>query len=729
MNYSYGSLCNLGGVNRLLRHTHIFVLLIAISLTLGGCQAFGEPESPPVNPTADIAQLLRVADTSLAAGNVTNAENVYRRAAEQDPNAPEPLIGLARSKAATGAHADAVHRYREALTLTPNHPEALRGLGASLIALGDTTEALVTYDSLIAANPDDYRARNGRGIALDLMKQHDAAQESYRAGLRIARDNVSLRNNLGLSLALSGRSQEAVGLLTAVANGPGATARNRQNLALALGLAGDDDAAQRVASVDLEPEQVETNLAYYADVRRHLEDARPTLPAMKEPMAPPVMRAVESRPPPTPRNADEVTTGEAIADHSVADAAPRRITPILQELQSPSSLTNIDTLDQPGTAVAMAPNAETDQMRRDSATLPADIPPVPPTSLLRASATVSDVGLVERRKSVPSAYRIQIASTQSEKRAVAIWNKLQNKAPGLLGDLKPVIVRADLGKGKGILFYRVRTNLLQRDEAERRCAGLKGRGLDCFVAKAENATDPVTSSTAEGGRDKALPLPPRRRDVVLQDRPVNPVQRVSASAQSAPGIVPAVDTRPGTADEEAKGPQVPDASATTAGGAQLAETNFDASGTVAAHPKPVQTDAEKPTARAEAEPASQEHAVAGKQPAPTSGNYSVQIASSRSEAGAQKAWSKVQQKAPDLLGDLRHVISRADLGSAKGVYYRARSGTLERNEALRRCEALKSRGLDCFVVRVGTTGQPAPEDPAGNGPSPTDAERASGEGV
>ena len=69
---------------------------------------------------------------------------------------------------------------------------------------------------------------------------------------------------------LSGAYDEAIKLLEPHINDPGVTPTLRQNLAEAYGMSGMNADAERVSRLDLSPEQVKHNLAYYHTHRAHL---------------------------------------------------------------------------------------------------------------------------------------------------------------------------------------------------------------------------------------------------------------------------------------------------------------------------------------------------------------------------------------------------------------------------------------------------------------------------
>jgi hypothetical protein len=108
-------------------------------------------------------------------------------------------------------------------------------------------------------------------------------------------------------------------------------------------------------------------------------------------------------------------------------------------------------------------------------------------------------------------------------------------------------------------------------------------------------------------------------------------------------------------------------------------------------PKPVASAAPAPS-NASAPPATGE----------LSKSYRVQLAAARSEKAVTSEWNRLQSRNKDLLGALQLQVTRIDLGSTKGVFYRLRAGPIA-NEAQAKtlCQRLKQRKLGCLVVKPG----------------------------
>jgi len=211
---------------------------LALLPLLAACESEGklnlgeEVPAPPPATTASPDQLMRLAASTRAGGDLATAARLYSRAHAAEPGRIEPLLGLGATLAAAGAGPAAADAYRAALEVH-----------------------------------EDVRARNGLGVCLDLIGQHAAAQDQYRRALELAPGDRQIASNLALSLALSGRPEEAIALLEPLARDPAASPRMRQNLALAYRLAGRTEAARQTGRLDLDPAAVERNLGYYETLR------------------------------------------------------------------------------------------------------------------------------------------------------------------------------------------------------------------------------------------------------------------------------------------------------------------------------------------------------------------------------------------------------------------------------------------------------------------------------
>ena len=79
--------------------------------------------------------------------------------------------------------------------------------------------------------------------------------------------------------------------------------------------------------------------------------------------------------------------------------------------------------------------------------------------------------------------------------------------------------------------------------------------------------------------------------------------------------------------------------------------------------------------------------------------YTVQLASYLSEGRAMRGWTELRNTAPELLETIAPVVHRAELGQDAGTVYRLRTAPTSKGEAEALCTELKSRDIDCLVIK------------------------------
>jgi Flp pilus assembly protein TadD len=234
----------------------------------------GRRDTSPVSD-ATYGTLMRVGDATRDGGDLANAVNIYRRAADKAPaDDSTSFVRLGFTLIDLRSYNEAVSAFRAGLQRTPKNADARRGLGNALVSLDQPQLAAAEFEAALALTPDDPRIYNSLGVVLDMGGDHRQAQELYRDGLSHGPDSLALQNNLGLSLAMTKDYPEAIAILRSVASHPSATARNRQNLALVYGLAGQNEAAEQVARMDLDESSVKNNVAYYGVLRALSDEER-----------------------------------------------------------------------------------------------------------------------------------------------------------------------------------------------------------------------------------------------------------------------------------------------------------------------------------------------------------------------------------------------------------------------------------------------------------------------
>jgi Flp pilus assembly protein TadD len=255
-------------------------LFALAALALGGCVQV----APHLNPLAingrDGSQpvtydtLMRLAADSHAAGDLAAAVGFYRRAAALNQGAAAPFVGAGNTLVEMGNVNEAIVAYNAALARNVGDPEALRGLAKANLLTGKPELAGRPLAIAYRETPNDPKLLELIGVADDFAGEHAEAQARYRRGLELLPRDPGLSLDLALSLALTGDYRDAVGVLRPIALAPGASPRERQTLALIYGLAGNRAEAARIGRLDLDPQAVEHNLAYYDSLRRLSPQAR-----------------------------------------------------------------------------------------------------------------------------------------------------------------------------------------------------------------------------------------------------------------------------------------------------------------------------------------------------------------------------------------------------------------------------------------------------------------------
>ena len=198
-----------------------------------------------MNPNTE--QLLPQAFAMHKAGNVEEAEKLYRTILEQDTANPQVLGMLGMLRMQRGDWKDGVQMLGASLDIDPDQPDTLSNLGYAQHVLGENEEAVESFDRAIKLFPDHVSAYCNRGHALqslgryeeaaesyrkalalrpnhaathvnlgnvyNRLEQHDAALTSYIKALNLSPNDPGILNNLGLSLAQLGRHNEALSYL------------------------------------------------------------------------------------------------------------------------------------------------------------------------------------------------------------------------------------------------------------------------------------------------------------------------------------------------------------------------------------------------------------------------------------------------------------------------------------------------------------------------------------
>lgn len=192
---------------------------------------------------ANLPQLIQVALGHHRAGQLAEAEAIYRQVLAADPGhfdalhllglialavgQPEQAVqliskALARNPSNPTAHfnlgnaflgmkhfGDAEASYKNALKFKPDYAEAYGNLGNLFVAQKRLAEAEACCKKVVKLKPELAEAHNNLGNVLRDMGRMKEAESSFRKALAISPNHAEIHNNLGIALKEQGRHAEA----------------------------------------------------------------------------------------------------------------------------------------------------------------------------------------------------------------------------------------------------------------------------------------------------------------------------------------------------------------------------------------------------------------------------------------------------------------------------------------------------------------------------------------
>jgi tetratricopeptide (TPR) repeat protein len=193
--------------------------------------------------SSSVQEKLQRAVKHHGAGELDEAEDLYRRVLQDDPKNPPALHLLGVIAHQVGDEESALELISTAVAIEPAYAEAHCNLGLVLKNLGDLEEAVTSYRRAIELQPDHAQAHNNLGNALQALGRMEDAAESYQKALRCEPDYINALSNLGFVLNGLGRLEESVAKCKQALSLDPDHAGAHSNLGLALQAQGSLDAA------------------------------------------------------------------------------------------------------------------------------------------------------------------------------------------------------------------------------------------------------------------------------------------------------------------------------------------------------------------------------------------------------------------------------------------------------------------------------------------------------
>jgi predicted TPR repeat methyltransferase len=156
-----------------------------------------------------IATVLSVAFQQHQAGNLAQAESLYRQVLTVDPQCANAWHLLALICQVQGRMTECVALYQRCLELQPDSAEAHNNLGVAYAAQHRLTEALACYRQAVALKPDYAEAFNNLALANAWQKNWEQTIDCCRRALAVQPNYPEALTNLGIAYYQQQRLDEA----------------------------------------------------------------------------------------------------------------------------------------------------------------------------------------------------------------------------------------------------------------------------------------------------------------------------------------------------------------------------------------------------------------------------------------------------------------------------------------------------------------------------------------
>ena len=178
------------------------------------------PDAVPVpDDVAGADALIAQGNDLEEAGDVVQAEAMYREAVAAAPSHPRAYLNLGVALADKGDQEGAIAAYEQLLAIDPRHPFGNYNFARLAFLRGDYARAETLVAAALQAKPEFAQALVVQSNILDALGKSELAIAAIKAALRLQPDDAGGWFNLALMLQKAGRPGEADGPLARALEG------------------------------------------------------------------------------------------------------------------------------------------------------------------------------------------------------------------------------------------------------------------------------------------------------------------------------------------------------------------------------------------------------------------------------------------------------------------------------------------------------------------------------
>lgn len=172
-------------------------------------------------------------------GKLIEAEKVYRKAVNKQPNFVEAHNNLGNVLVDLEHLEEAIRAYRKAVNLKPDHPMLLNNLGNAFQLKGENDNAIKWLNKSITKDPNYGDAYNNLGHALSDLGEIDQAVAAFRRSIQLNPENEIAYRDLAKNHKFSEYDDE-IRSMENFYNKPEISSEQKMHLAFGLGKAYED---------------------------------------------------------------------------------------------------------------------------------------------------------------------------------------------------------------------------------------------------------------------------------------------------------------------------------------------------------------------------------------------------------------------------------------------------------------------------------------------------------